>query len=369
MIGIWRRSQPATQGWGVWFIRCTLIVGFGLAACTPPTPTPAWSIPRRGTLSELRGIVEIRAADGDAFANAARGSVWDVSAQIRTGADSLARLNLVDGIYLRLGPNTSLINRSLASEWQLELTQGILWSILNARSLTLVTPLGQVTAQGAAATFKYGVGDPADTADDVWVVQCLRGACQFDGGGQSISLGDLGQLTITAGGSKVEQSIASRADVDDFVSNNSEALRLLVNQRAAAPAPSETARSGPEPTATPTQRRVTVPSATPNLTPATDTPTATASATVTSSATSTATATTTRTRTATARPTRKVAPTLRPTATLAPTEAPPTETPSDSGGQSGGGGGGGGQPPGPPPPPAPTSPPEPPERTAPPPKP
>ncbi len=342
----------------------------GVAACSPSTPTPGWVFPRRGVLSELTGGVEMLGADGTDFATADRGSVWDVNAQIQIGETGTARLNLVDGIYLRLGPNTLLINRSLPSQWQLDLQRGVLWGILSSRTFTVVTPLGQVTAQGTAVTLKYDSGDPATLADDVWIVQCLRASCQVKSGTQSIVLGDLGQLAIAANGTRVEQSTASKADVDDFVANNPEASRLLANQLAAAPAPSETALPVPELTAllTATKRAALTATAVAKMTRASiptlsgTPPTATPTATVTKTPTVTATPTVTTTRTptqtptATPRPTRKYVP---PTYTPTPTD---TDTPQPSGGGGGGDGGGGGGGGNPPPPP-------PPQRTAPPPKP
>jgi hypothetical protein len=342
-----------------WIVKCVrgiLVAALSvLTACSPNTPTPVWDFPRQGTLSELKGSVELLAAEGGTFASAARGAVWAVNAQIRTGETGVARLTLVDGIYLRLGPNTLLTNRSLPAQWQLVLERGILWSILNGSSFTVVTPLGQVSAQGSAVAFKYDSGDPATPADDIWIIQCLRGSCQFQDGAQSISLGNLGQLTIADGGARVEQSVASRADVDEFVTNNSEALRLLVSQRTAAPAPSDTPLPGAAPTATHYPSGVTVP--TPDLDAAAEeapvmesaiapvTPTSSP----TLSPTATRTATPTKTPTATARPTRKVVPTQRPpTNTPVP---PPTE------------------PPPPPRPPKPTSPPPPPPTNPPPPPP
>ncbi len=344
----------------------------GLVACSPSTPTPGWAFPRRGVLSELTGAVAMLGADGTAFADADRGSVWDVNAQIRIGDAGTARLNLVDGIYLRLGPNTLLINRSLPSEWQLDLERGVLWGILNSRTLTIRTPLGQVTAQGTVVATRYDGDDPATLADDVWSIQCLRASCQVKIDGQSILLGDLGKLTITDSGESVEQSTASRADVDDFIASNPEANRLLANQRAAAPAPSDTPPPVPQLTAskvaavaTSTAKAKSSEStrlalnATPATVTRTKTRTQTRTQTLTSTVTPTATATPTptRTSTATARPTRVFLPTYTPTGMLAPTDA--SNPGSNPPGQ---------PPPGPtqPPPPAPT---EPPPRTAPPPKP
>lgn len=341
----------------------------GVAACSPNTPTPAWAFPRRGVLSELTGAVDMLGADGTAFASTDRGALWDVNAQIRTGDSGTARLNLVDGIYLRLGPDTLLINRSLPAQWQLDLERGILWVMLNSRTLTVVTPLGQVTAQGTAITLQYDPEDPATLEDDIWVIQCLRASCQVKTDSQSILLGDLGKLSIADGGSRVEQSTASRADVDDFIANNPDASRLLVGQRSAAPEPSDTAPPELDRTATKAAALLTATakarssqqsSPMPRGSPATvtRTKTRTQTPTVTVTPTATATSTPTQTRTATARPTRKFVPTFTPTST-------PT---------SGGVSGPGSNPPGPPPPQAPTQPPpepptEPPPRTAPPPKP
>ena len=309
-------------------------------------------------------------ADDTAFADADRGSIWDVNAQIRIGDAGTARLNLVDGIYLRLGPNTLLINRSLPAQWQLDLERGVLWGILNSRTLTIRTPLGQVTAEGNAVATQYDSGDPATLADDVWSIQCLRASCQVKTDSQSILLGDLGKLTITDSGASVEQSTASRADVDDFIANNPEASRLLANQRAAAPAPSDTPPPVPQLTASKVAARTTATAearsrqstqlasnGTPATVTLTKTRTKTRTQTLTSTVTPTATVTPTptRTSTATARPTRVFLPTWTPTITAASTEAS----------QPGGNPPGPGQPPAPTqPPPAPTQPP--PERTAPP---
>ncbi len=339
----------------------------GLAACSPSTPTSTWTFPRRGTLRELTGVVEVRANTADPFSAATAGLTWDVNAQVRTGNPGSTRVSLVDGISLRLGPDTTLINQSSTDAWRLRLEQGILWSILNSRTLTVVTPLGEVELSGTAATLKYDPGEAATTDDDIWVIQCLRGSCRFLTNPESITLDDLGQLTISANGTKVEPSVASRADVDDFITNNADATRLLVNQRASAPDPSQTV--DPLNSTTPTRK------AAPQLagTPATATPSPNASASVTPTRTkptptTTGTPTATPTATATRTATRTVTRTPRPyiplwTKTPTPTETPlPPPTDGGGGGGSGGGGGGGGGGGNPPPQP-------PPERTKPPPKP
>jgi len=347
----------------------------GLSGCNTPAPAPAAGPLRVGTLSDITGTVELRTGEAGTFAIAARGDTWDVGAEIRTNEDGSARLDLADGISLRIGPNSTLTNRSVPAQWQVALLQGVLWATFYERPLTVVTGLGRVSAIGMAATFKYSPNQPGTVSDDVWTIQCLRAACQFQDSTRSISLEDLGQLTIADGGAIVAQSLASRAEVDEFIANNPAAAGLLVNQQADAPAPSNTPLAADPPQATPATNAITATTADSGTAadqasrPASEGSTGTPTATPTATPTVTLTQTATKTATATARPTSKVVPTLPlPTNTPLPLA---TDTPQSSGG--GGGGGGGGNPP--PPPPAPTNPPpppaptDPPPRTAPPPKP
>ncbi len=300
------------RGWSQKLLGALLIALLsGLAACGGPTNG---GTPRHGTLGKIEGTVELRPTTSGDFVAATNGVTWDVGAQLRTGADGFVRVTLADGTLLRLGPNTLLTNNSLPNDWQFSLEHGIVWAVLYGQHIVMVTPLGQTSAGGTAVAFKYDPAAEAATSDDRWTIQCLRGNCQFQNAAQSIALTDLGQLVVADDGATLGQSSASRTDVSDFITHNSEAANSLAGVRAAAPAPSDT----PSPTALPGVDTAT-PAALNTFPPATQP--ATLSATPTSSPT--------RTRVLTLAPT-WTSRAVQPTDTAAPPPTNPPPPPSTS---------------------------------------
>lgn len=254
----------------------TIVLLILLAVTACGTPGASGTLPRLGSLSKINGSVQIRAGASGDFAEAANASVWEVGAQLLTGTESSVHITLADGTLLVAGAQTRLNNSSTPEQWLFDFESGALWMLLYGQRLTFSTLLGRVAVTGTAITLKYWAGVADTGADDVWVIYCLRGTCQFDDGSQSITLGDLDLLRVTGDGAAPTQAQASRADVDEFIALNPEAGALLSNQRANAPLPSSTPlfTSTPTPTLRPGEATATA-TFTPALSPTpltTDTP-------------------------------------------------------------------------------------------------
>lgn len=291
-----------------YFSLVSLVALLLLAACG--SPGASGPLPRLGSLSRIGGSVQIRMGDTGDFAEAANASVWEVGAQLKTGADSSVHISLADGTLMVAGAETRLNNASASDQWLFDFDAGVLWVLLYGQRLTFSTPLGRVSVTGTAIALKYWPGPTNESSDDVWVIYCLRGACQFEDGAQSVLLGDLDLLRVTGDGSAPTQAQASRADVDEFIAVNPEAGALLASQRANAPQPSTT----PQFTGTPS----------PTLKPG--------EATATATHTPALSATAAPTDTPPASPTKTRPPTLVPTWTsrfvsITDTPAPPTNPP------------------------------------------
>jgi LysM repeat protein len=272
-------------------LRLCLIGGLALAACQrrpTPSPTAVGDAARSATLSEVVNIVEGHAAEAGEFAPVAVGFVAGAGGAVRTGADSRARLDLNDGTILRLAPLSSFTLQGLPASndadplTQLQLVIGKLWVNLTGGAVEVETPIGVATVRGSFAVFEYIDGDPADLTDDILIVSCLEGNCSATNATVSETLGNLEQVILSNGGTTVTRRVLTEDDVNDFLTNNPEAGRMVVTLTAAAPSatvasatstlpPTETPTPSPPPiTLTPSQTHTATPTrtATPTPTPA-----------------------------------------------------------------------------------------------------
>lgn len=254
-----------------------LLVGLLTACQRQPTPlAPVATRPARsGTLNEIVNIVEGRAAEAQAYAPVALGYVVEAGGALRTGADSRARLDLNDGTIMRLASLTefSISDLPAADESQplarLQLEFGKIWASLTGGGVEVTTPVGVATVRGSFAVFEYLPGDRSKTDDDILIVSCLEGACRATNASVDERLGALEQVILTNGGTTVTRFALTDADVQDFVKNNPEALRMVATLTAIVPTATATAT----PSATPAQTSTPAPTATATATP---TPTHTA---------------------------------------------------------------------------------------------
>jgi LysM repeat protein len=257
------RSVQITLRW----LACLVVVGaacqrtpvqIGAGSATPASPASA-SAPaeRSAAVQELHGTVEVRSDSDHPWAAAKPGDRLDKLAQVRTGADGQALLQLTEGSKIRLAPSTTftfkVLNAYLDSLLTaLELSQGKVWVLLNGGQLDVQTPLGVAQAQAAYLSAEF------NSDQQTLLVTCLQGTC---------SLGD----RFIPGGSKFLQTRTGTtgpepmalADYGDWGSHVPEATQLawlatesVVQGSAtlpvvATPSPSVTPEPSPRPTAVP----------------------------------------------------------------------------------------------------------------------
>src|SRR3990172_6468616 len=178
-----------------------------LTACEPAVPPLA----RTATVREVINLVSARAAGEGEFTPVNDGYIFASGGQIQTGIDSRAKLVLNDGIIIRLAPVTRLTNDSPQAQWKFKLENGKVWLSLFGGALILETRLGSVTVFGNSVEFEYQPGDPADLADDVFIIQCLQGSCRFQNERADLQLNDLEQIVITNTGDTVNRLKLSSA--------------------------------------------------------------------------------------------------------------------------------------------------------------
>ncbi len=326
-----------------------------LAACrarpTPaPTPDPSAATATQpistgvtlAVLSEATNVVEKRALSATAFGAARIGDTLDGGDQVRTGNNSLARLDFnTTGTIVRLGSNTSftVVERTVANNSPLErlkLEIGKVWASLTWGSLELETPVGVASVRGSFAVFTYDPGPSPSFDDDVLTIECLEGTCTISRGGTTATIGTMEKFVLTS--TALIRSPLTAADVEEFLRLNPESTRMVLTLTAAAPTltstptPTETSTATITATATRTATRLT-PTNTrrpPNTATRTrtTTPTATRTRTPTVSRTPTSgTATATPTATVSRTPTQSSTPTTSATPTISQTPLP-TSTPT-----------------------------------------
>lgn len=350
-----------------------LILTLLLAACrpTPTAPSPtATAAPFLSsgsvTLAEVVRVVETRVSAGAPFALAGAGQTLKAGAQIRTGQDSTARLDLDEGGFIRLASNTLVTVAMLPSAKddpliRLRLAAGKIWVSLDGGGMEVETPSGVGALRGSYAEFEYWPATSNNPAGDLMVVRCLEGMCGMQGPAVTLMiLGNLELATLTTNGQPPSRAALGLAAMDEFVQNNPESAGLTLTLTApgpvtsvtptatgsATPSPTSSATATKSPTATPTKTvspastvtrtRTSMPTATISSTPVvsfTPTPTVTSTRTPPVSLTPTPTVTISPTRTGTTAHTAtpSATPTLTPLATASPSpSATATVTPLDT---------------------------------------
>ena len=257
------RSVLSTFRW----LCCLVLIG---AACerTPlqlgPAPTsPASSATasapteRAATVAEIQGTVQVRPDADHPWTTAQPGARLDQQAELQTGTNGRALLQLTEGTKIRVAPNTTftfnVLNPYLDSLLTaIQLTQGKVWVLLVGGQLDVQTPIGVAQAQTAYLSAEY------DATQQTLLVTCLQGTC---------SLGD----KFVPGGNRVLQTRTqvtgpnpmTLSDYGDWGSNVPEATQLasLATESvvqgsatlpaAATPSPSVTPEPSPLPTAKP----------------------------------------------------------------------------------------------------------------------
>lgn len=250
---------------------------------TAPTPRAASSAvaERSAVVQEVSGTVEVRADGNRPWAAAKVGDHLDKLAQVRTGADSRALLELTEGSKIRLAPNTAfsftVLNAYLDSLLtSLQMTQGKVWVLLNGGALDVETPLGVAQARAAYLSAEY------DADRQTLAVTCLQGTCslgdKFIPGGTKFvktrteSTGPVAMSLVDYGewGVNVPEATQLAWLATEAVAQGSATLPVVATATASlTPRPSPSV--APRPTDTPVAGQ-TLPAATPKSASATPPP-------------------------------------------------------------------------------------------------
>ena len=239
---------------------------------TAPTESPA-PFAAQATVGDSQNDVTARTSESDTLAPAQVGFQLNVGGQVKTGVDSKARLDFVDGSILRMGESSfftitevSQTSEGLLTRIQVEI--GKFWISLTGGSLEIETPVGSASVRGSWAVFEYDPGDPNDPNDDVLTFNCLEGECKLVVDGETIVLSNFGQIVLRNGRQQRELGCLDEEVVIDFRSNNPESNALAPTLTAVA---QNRCTETPTPEATATRPPTRLPS-TATSAPPTDTP-------------------------------------------------------------------------------------------------
>jgi len=225
------------------------------------------------TLGELQGQVSVLNVPSGEAVPAMLGQALTLGAQVQTGINSQARLDFSNGSVLRLAANsefTLLLSVAAGEAGPLirgRLEVGKVWATLADGVLEVETPGGLARLDGSFADFEYLRGAPSTPADDLLILNCLRGDCEAQVGGRREALGSLEQLRVTGGIEAVRLTLDPEA-LDEFLAQNPLVTLIEPGPTITRPASDPTQTLAAPATGTPSPTRPFVATATPiDLTP------------------------------------------------------------------------------------------------------
>jgi hypothetical protein len=215
------------------------------------TPAASATLPgRTAVLEDIVGTVLSGPAGSGKDVPATNGQVLSEGAQVGTGKDSKARINLNDGTILRLRPNTLVTLDRLAGDLsnpftRLLLAVGKVFVILKSGQLEVQSPVGVATVTGSFLSVEY----QADT--NTVVVTCLEGNCTLRNNQTGVSL-TTGQAASMAGGAGPVLRWMTTGEIQAWLDDNPEAQAVAPAALTALPTVTGTQTQTPPASATPT---------------------------------------------------------------------------------------------------------------------
>jgi len=153
-----------------------LLVFLALVIVLAGCQTKETSSPLSASLSELKGLVEMKQAGQEAFAPASPESTLEANGQIQTGDDGRVRLDLSSGTIIRVSPSSFFtltsndeVEGGLLTKIKLE--TGKIFIILNGGQTDVETPSGVASVRGSYLKVEV---DPI--TKDIYLT-CLEGTC------------------------------------------------------------------------------------------------------------------------------------------------------------------------------------------------
>ena len=220
--------------------------------------------PLSATIFEISGTVQVLKAVEGIYNDASVGQELENQDQVLTHEDGRARIDLSTGTIIRLSPLSNFTFETMENTddgvlTKLRLEVGRLWVILNGGEVEVDTPAGLASVRGSYLHV-WVLPDNQET-----MVTCLEGLCELEN--------EYGVVTMVAGQTASIAGIdlpptsgkMSNEDVDDWLEENPEATRVLLDLTATVAA-NETKE---EPTATkrPTSTPIVVNPKVPSITP------------------------------------------------------------------------------------------------------
>jgi hypothetical protein len=163
-------------------------------------PTATSIPPRTLIILSVEGTVQVRSAPDAAWAGAAPGQALTAGAELMTGEDGRATIQLDDGTAASVLANSSFVVQELEGEPENPITRFFLnlgsiftfhsGELSGAASYEIETPNGVAAVRGTMMSVSY---DP-DTGQVA--VTCLEGHCALSGGGVTVELVEGETVTI-----------------------------------------------------------------------------------------------------------------------------------------------------------------------------
>src|SRR5258708_2641872 len=220
---------------------------------SPVTSTPAASatLPgRTAVLEDIVGTVLSGPAGSGKDVPATNGQVLSEGAQVGTGKDSKARINLNDGTILRLRPDTLVTLDRLAGDLsnpftRLLLAVGKVFVILKSGQLEVQSPVGVAAVTGSFLSVEY----QGDT--NTVVVTCLEGSCTLRNDQTGVTL-TTGQAASLVGSAGPVLRWMTTGEIQAWLDDNPEAQAVAPAALTALPTVTGTETQTPPATATTT---------------------------------------------------------------------------------------------------------------------
>ena len=238
------------------------------ASTANPAPAVSPTLPgRTAVLNDLVGTVLSGPAGGGKDVPATDGQVLSEGAQVQTGKDSKAKINLNDGTILRLRPDTLVTLDRLAGDaanpfTRLLLALGKVFVILKSGQLEIQSPVGVATVTGSFLSVEY----QANT--NTVVVTCLEGNCTLrnDQTGVTLTTGQAASLAGGAGAGPVLRWMTT-GEIQAWLDDNPEAQAVAPAALTALPTVTHAQTQTPPASATPTATALASVTATPRPPP------------------------------------------------------------------------------------------------------
>jgi hypothetical protein len=220
------------------------------SACLSPAATDTPPIDLNATLNEIIGSVDAKQVTETEYSPAENGLRLESGAQVQTGDDGRARVDLSTGTFFRVGPSSNLTLEALNNKpaddplTKLKLESGKVWIILTTGSVEVETPSGVASVQGSYLSVEA-------QADQQVKITCLEGDCSLknEAGGVDLVAGQA--AIVTNANAAPKSSTMTDQEINEWLEVNPEAEVIIPAVTATQGAIGPTATATAQPISTP----------------------------------------------------------------------------------------------------------------------